>query len=218
MKDAERRRGRPRAYDPDLALARARDVFWDVGFAASSLDALGEAMAMNRPSLYHAFGDKERLYLTTLERYRDQSLAAMREALDPGRPLADGLRTVYARSIAIYLAGDKGARGCFLIGTAATESVGSPGVRRILGDSLRAFDQVLEERFRIARKRGEIDERADPALLARLASAVMHSLAVRARAGDKRDVLEGIAEAGLRMIIPSPRPSPARKRDRGIRG
>ena len=51
-----KRRGRPRAYEPELALARALDVFWKDGFAATSLDDLSAATGMNRPSLYGAFG------------------------------------------------------------------------------------------------------------------------------------------------------------------
>ena len=76
MADASKRKGRPRAYDPDTALDRAMRVFWDAGFASSWLDELGAAMSMNRPSVYGAFGDKESLYLKTLERYRDRSLEA----------------------------------------------------------------------------------------------------------------------------------------------
>ncbi|MGE5163663.1 MAG: helix-turn-helix domain-containing protein, partial [Sphingobacteriales bacterium] len=53
-----RRRGRPRAYNPDTALARAADVFWRNGYDGTSLDDLVAATGMNRPSLYAAFGDK----------------------------------------------------------------------------------------------------------------------------------------------------------------
>ena len=62
MTDPPKRMGRPRTYDRDTALEQARQVFWDAGYASSSLDALGAAMAMSRPSLYGAFGDKEALY------------------------------------------------------------------------------------------------------------------------------------------------------------
>ena len=54
--------------------ARARQsratLFWNVAMPATSLDDLGAATGMNRPSLYAAFGDKRDLYLKTLERYR----------------------------------------------------------------------------------------------------------------------------------------------------
>jgi len=200
MNETTGKRGRPRSFDAEEVLTRARDVFWAGGFAGSSLDDLGAAMAMNRPSLYNAFGDKAALYLTTLKRYRQESLALIERTLDPALPLAEGFRRVYGKAIASYLAGDAGARGCFLIGTAATEAVGNAEVRRMLHDSLADFEQAFAARFRLARTQGEIAGDADPLLLARLASAVLHSLAVRARAGETRAVLESIAEAGVRMI------------------
>ena len=58
---APKRRGRPRGYEPEVALARALDVFWKDGFAATSLDDLSAATGMNRPSLYGAFGDKREI-------------------------------------------------------------------------------------------------------------------------------------------------------------
>jgi AcrR family transcriptional regulator len=199
MSDTPRKRGRPPAYDPDTALAGARDVFWSTGYEASSLDELSAAMAMNRPSVYGAFGDKETLYLKALARYRDDSVVAMREALDPVRPLRDGLARVYAKAIETYLAGPQ-ARGCFLIGTATTEAVGKDAVRDILRDSLRSFDRVIEDRMKLAVKRGELGPKAKPAALAAVASAIMHSLAVRARAGEPRAVLEALARAGVDLI------------------
>src|SRR5690348_9009597 len=177
-KPAEKRgRGRPRAFDPEAALGQAREVFWDAGYAASSLDELSDAMQLNRPSVYAAFGDKETLYLETLGRYRDAGAAAMVTALDPKRPLQEGVREVYAGALALYFANKPAPRGCFLIGTAATESVRNPKVRDVLGKSLSRFDHLFEARFKTAREAGEIARDADPAMLARLASSVMFSLA-----------------------------------------
>ncbi len=196
----EKKRGRPRAYDPELALRHARDVFWNAGFAGSSLDQLSEATAMNRPSLYAAFGDKEALYLKTLENYRVQSRAALAKALAADRPLKEGIAAVYAIAINFYLAGQQGARGCYLIGTASSQAVLRPAVRDLLRESLDDFDKVIEDRIRLGIERGEARADADPVALARLASAVMHSLAIRARAGEDRPTLEAMAKSGLEMI------------------
>ena len=64
------RRGRPRAFEPETALAQAMDVFWRDGFAATSLDDVSAATGLNRPSLYGAFGDKRALYLQAYGQYR----------------------------------------------------------------------------------------------------------------------------------------------------
>lgn len=192
------KRGRPIEYDPKIALNRARDVFWATGFAASSLDALSEATKMNRPSLFGAFGDKEALYIATLEQYRDDSVAALTQMLSGARPLRKELADVYAASIDSYLA--DAARGCLLIGTASVEAVQRPAVRRVLGESLTAFNAVLEQRLRKAAAEGELDKDTDAAALAAIASAVMHSLAVRARAGEPRKTLDKLAKTAIDLI------------------
>src|SRR2546427_11128950 len=74
---APRRRGRPRAYQPEIALGKALDLFRKDGFAATSLDDLSAATGMNRPSLYGAFGDKRELYIKSYARYRADARAAM---------------------------------------------------------------------------------------------------------------------------------------------
>ncbi len=72
-----KRRGRPRAYQPEIALGKALELFRKGGFAATSLDDLSAATGMNRPSLYGAFGDKRELYIKSYQRYRDDARAAM---------------------------------------------------------------------------------------------------------------------------------------------
>src|SRR5215472_8400576 len=129
-------RGRPRAYDAEEALAQARDAFWDGGYTGTSLDDLSDATGMNRPSLYGAFGDKRALYLETLDRYRELGREAMKEELSYQLPLADALRRVFARAISIYAAGRHGARGCYLVGTAATESVLDQEIRSVFAAGL----------------------------------------------------------------------------------
>src|SRR5437899_228364 len=47
---APRRRGRPRAFEPETALAKVMDVFWQDGFAATSLDDLSAATGLNGAS------------------------------------------------------------------------------------------------------------------------------------------------------------------------
>ena len=75
--EAPKRRGRPRAYQPEIALGKALDLFRKDGFAATSLDDLSAATGMNRPSLYGAFGDKRELYIKSYQRYRADARAAM---------------------------------------------------------------------------------------------------------------------------------------------
>ncbi len=199
-----RKRGRPRAYDPDAALAQALGVFWRSGYAATSLDELSAATRMNRPSLYAAFGDKHALYGTLIERYRAMARAAMAEALAPDRPLREGLRRVYDAALSIYFGGGEEPRGCFMIGTAVTEAASDRAVRTSLNQGLREIDDAFEARLRLAREQGELAPGADPTALAKLASAALYFLAIRSRAGEPRAVLNQTANAAITLICGAP--------------
>jgi TetR/AcrR family transcriptional regulator, copper-responsive repressor len=205
QKSTKRPRGRPKAYEPERALAQVTDAFWLAGFSATSLDDLSTATGMNRPSLYAAFGDKRALYLKTLELYVERGRQGIEEALGGDGSAADALRRVYARALSLYLPPEGGARGCFLIGTAATEAMSDGKVKHVLAEGLQKFDRAFEARLSRAQAEGELDLRADPARLAKIASAVLHTLAIRSRAGDSRASLEAIAEQAVEMISGSGR-------------
>ncbi len=207
MSEPSRPRGRPRAYDPDKALRQATDAFWEAGYSATSLDALSTATGMNRPSLYAAFGDKEALYVRALEQQGQRSAGQLVAVLAPPKRLRDGLRDAYQGALGLYLAGAHGPRGCFLVGTAGAESVTHPRVREVLAAALRSFDRAFEDRFVVARADGELGPDGDLAALAGLASGVLHTLALRARAGEPRAVLDGIAAAAVDLIAGPPAPA-----------
>jgi AcrR family transcriptional regulator len=194
------RRGRPRAYDADTALKRATDTFWRTGYSGTSLDSIAAATGMNPPSLYAAFGNKRALYLEALTHYWELSLAATREALAQDRPLAESLMAAYEAALSIYFSGRGPARGCFVIGTAVTETVDDPDIRKSVAAGLRLIDADFEARFSAARDKGELKDDADPAALAILASATMHSIAVRVRAGTPRAELREMARKAVSVI------------------
>ena len=198
------RRGRPRAYDAEAALKRATETFWRTGYSGTSLDSIAAATGMNPPSLYAAFGNKRALYLEALARYWEISLAATREALAEDRPLGESLMLAYEAALSIYFSGKGSARGCFVIGTAVTEAGEDPEIRKSVAAGLRMIDADFEARLRTARDRGELKDDADPAALAILASATMHSIAIRARAGTPRAELREIARKAVSVICGYP--------------
>jgi AcrR family transcriptional regulator len=196
-------RGRPRAYDPQTALARAADTFWRAGYAATSLDDLAAATGMNRPSLYAAFGDKRELYLKTLEHYRDAYRVLARQTLADDPPLRVFLKRFYDAALDLYLAGEDGPRGCYSIGTAATVAMVDADVRAFLAESMRSTDAFLKSRIDRAIERREIPRDADPVALAYLATATMHTIAIRSRAGVPRKELDALVDAAINVICPA---------------
>jgi TetR/AcrR family transcriptional regulator, copper-responsive repressor len=203
---AKRPRGRPRAYDPSAALQRAQETFWAQGYSRASLDDLAAATGMNRPSLYAAFGDKQALYLKALEDYWEQSLLATGKLLSHDEPLAAALMRVYDAALALYYPAEGPPRGCFGINTAAVEAVAEPRIRFAFESGLRRLDREFERRIALSAERGELPKNADPQALADLVSAILHTLAIRARYGATRDELRHLAGRTLAHILQSPEP------------
>lgn len=117
-------------------------------------------------------------------------------------PVREAFAAVYDAALSLYLSGDGEARGCFLIGTAAVEAVDGPDIRAALKEGLDEVDAAFRGRLVLARQKGELPADSDPEALALLASATLYSLAVRARAGYARPVLDSVVRAGLDAIAP----------------
>jgi AcrR family transcriptional regulator len=195
-----KRRGRPRGYEPEVALAKALDLFRKDGFAGTSLDDLSAATGMNRPSLYGAFGDKRELYIKTYQRYRADARAAMADIFKVELPIRKRLRRIYDIALDIYLSGEAGPRGCFTVMTAASEAVADPEIRAMVLEGFGELDKAFAICFRRAKETGELPASADPEMLAQMASATVHTIAIRARARVPRKQLEAIVRGAIDLM------------------
>jgi TetR/AcrR family transcriptional repressor of nem operon len=109
--------GRPKEFDPEVAVDRALDVFWDSGYEAASVEDLSNAIGIGRRSLYDTFGSKHDLYLRALDRYRERNWAGLVGPLADNGPARSGIRRVL---ISVYEAAleDPRRRGCFFVNAA----------------------------------------------------------------------------------------------------
>jgi AcrR family transcriptional regulator len=190
-------RGRPRSFDTDHVLDSVRDIFWKNGYSGTSMDQLAAASGLHKPSLYGAFGDKRRLYLTTLERYLTEARAVFGAALL--RPkLQDCLDELAGQAIFIFTRG--GPNGCFMMTTAVPEANGDAEISAMVRAAMEEFDQALASRFRYAIGSGELPETADAEALAMIVSASHYDLSARARAGYSVAELRSLADRTNRLV------------------
>lgn len=200
MQDVTKRRGRPPAYERRTALGAIRDVFWDHGYSATSLEAIAEAAGMNRPSLYAAFGDKRSMYLEAFEAATAELAPALGEALRrPG--LQAALAAFFDAAIRAYLEGAGGPRGCFVVCTATVEMLKDAEVRDRVRGAIEATEKAIEARVQKAVTAGEVRPGIEPAIVAAMATALLHSIAVRARAGVGEEELRSLIDKSLDRLL-----------------
>lgn len=140
--NTSRPRGRPRRFDPEQAVATAQRLFHARGYDAVTVADLTEALGINPPSFYAAFGSKADLYARTLCRYTGSEGVPLAEILRPGRPVAEALSAVLEEAARRYCA-DPAAAGCLVIeGTHCNDPEARTAARALTAateDTIRSF-------------------------------------------------------------------------------
>ena len=200
-----RKRGRPRAFDPDVVLETVLEMFWMRGFANTSLDDISAATGVSRPSLAATFGDKEALYLKAMERYRNGISDKLDEVLQcTGKDgtLRDIINRYFDIMISSYTGETEECLGCAFMCTALNEAPRHESIMSVLQGTIEEFDSRFERFFTKAQEMGHIGSNQDPKVMSQMITSLTSSLAVRARAGASRTDLKAIVDATTSFLFP----------------
>jgi AcrR family transcriptional regulator len=190
-------RGRPRAFDRDVALRTAMKLFWTKGYEATSISDLTEALGIGVKSLYAAFGSKDELYAEALRCYTSSyehlTLGRFREA----RTARDAARAYLIDTAAAITGADSDLpRGC-MVNLGSVGSDGHDALRELMRAARSDAFALLSERLERAVGEGELPTFVDVAKLARYLQTVQSGMAIRARDGASRAELEASAELAM---------------------
>lgn len=195
---------RPREFDVDQTLERALQVFWAKGYEAASLDDLCDSTGLGRSSLYAAFGDKQGLYLSAIERYEAAALGRIEAALASRASPLDGIAAFVERLIDDIAAGP-GRRGCFLGNCAAELARQDRTVAAQLRRSLERVQNKFRDVLQLAKAAGQIDDDADIDALAAYLVSGIQGLRLIGKVNPDRAVLQNIAKVMLGSLDHSDR-------------
>lgn len=201
-------RGRPREFDPDLALDAAMRVFWERGYEATSMSDLVTATGLNRASLYAAFGDKEALFLSVLTRYGEtftaRPISALAEFDDP----FDAVSHFLSRT-AEHLTDARLPRGCLFANAIAEGGGSSDLIGRAVADGAARLETALYEVLRAGQSRGRLARDADARALARFYAGVAQGMALIAKVSADPSFVRDIATTAMTAWPPAPARPPA---------
>jgi AcrR family transcriptional regulator len=202
VKDADNRgMAGTKQFDEDEVLDRALLLFWRRGFGATSMQDVAQATGVLRGSLYHAYGDKQALFLRVFGRYRARYLASLRELL--AAPTAEEALRRYLRfaiDMVTAVDDDEVTRGCLTTKTATDETAMDDAIRAALRGLLDDAQAMLADRLAQPDAAGRLA--LPPAAAARLITTTTRGMVVLERV--YRDVaqLEAVADDVLRLLFP----------------
>ncbi len=189
-------RGRPRGFDRREALERAMRLFWSKTYEGASLTDLTDAMGINAPSLYAAFGSKEQLFREAVEHYAEhhgiEIWRALEETPDPRTAIE---RFLLATAQAYSMPGEP--RGCLIVLGAQHGTEGTNAAHRELRGRRRDNLRQLADRLARAVAEGELAENFPVREAAAFYLSVQTGMSVLARDGADRSTLEAVARAAM---------------------
>jgi AcrR family transcriptional regulator len=189
-------RGRPRAFDRDLALRHAMEVFWTKGYDNASLADLTSAMGINSPSLYAAFGSKEALFQEAAMLYGRLEGADIWNAIEEAPTAKEAISGFLHSTAAAFTQPGKPA-GCLIVLGALHSSDSSEGVCSALRAMRAENVAMLRRRLDNAIASGELSADLDTESIAVFYITVQQGMSIQARDGASRETLLVIADSAM---------------------
>lgn len=191
--------GRPKQFDPELAVEQAMQVFWRKGYASTTPQDLVDALGIGKGSLYNAFGSKHALFERALKLYRESQADALAELLARPGPVKERLRTTLT-FIAEMNLGDPDRRGCLAVNTAAELASSDPQanelVSRMFDRTEQAFRAVIDE----GQRTGEISSERNAQAIGSLMLNTVVGLQLLSKTANGPDRLARVIDALLETL------------------
>ena len=193
--------GRPREFDRDVALRRARDLFWERGYEGVSMSDLTERLGLASARIYAAFGSKEDLFREAIKHYENAEGGFVDRAFAEGPTVVGGMERMFRGAIELYTR-RTGPRGCMVVLSATNYAKENDSLSHFLAGHRRLRTASIARKIRQGIDSGELRPELDPDVLGDLYATTLHGIAIQAKDGVSRKRLLACIPALLSLLKP----------------
>ncbi|MFI8146849.1 TetR/AcrR family transcriptional regulator [Acinetobacter sp. ABJ_C5_2] len=190
--------GRPREFDREEALVKARDFFWLHGYEGTSMSDLVEVLGIASARIYKAFGSKEALFREAVNHYENNEGNFALNALKQ-KNIKDAINQLFQDALALYTQTNH-SYGCMVVSAASVLGEENQAVLEWMKAQRIARGQSLIDRFVQAKSDGQLVAEADPKILGQYYALVLHGLSVQARDGYSKEELATVISFALQNL------------------
>jgi len=145
--------GRPIAYNREHILATAKNLFWQEGYAGTSLDKLTRSMGISKSTFYNVFKSKDDLFTLCLTDYGKSFFKQILQFVMERPSTLNALKEFYIESATGKL---KNANGCFLVSAANELGATHPKLSTLTNEMLKLTQNTLKTTLELAVRKGEL--------------------------------------------------------------
>ncbi|WP_394823087.1 TetR/AcrR family transcriptional regulator [Pendulispora albinea] len=189
-------RGRPRAFDRDVALRQAMQIFWERGYEGTSVADLTDAIGITKPSLYAAFGCKEELFREAVALYDALEGGDPMRALQGGRTAREAVEEMLRSNVKGFT-DPKKPSGCMIVLAATLGTPENKEVRDFLVKCRQDSLDAIRARMDRGVSDGDLPKRTDTKALATFYTTILEGLSIRARDGSSLETLRTVVDCAM---------------------
>ena len=172
-------RGRPPKFNKNQALEQALDVFCRKGYEATSITDITDALGINRPSMYAAFGNKEDLFAKALAHYVQWPIAYLGDVLSE-KTSREVVRQMLLKTVDL-LTSEERPRGCLVILSSISSELESAGIQGKIIEALQQNELRYKARFDQAIQEGDLPPDTDSCGLAKYVTTLLKACQYKRR-------------------------------------
>ncbi|AGJ87462.1 TetR/AcrR family transcriptional regulator [Raoultella ornithinolytica] len=184
--------GRPREFDREHALLKARNLFWRQGYEGTSMSDLVAELGIASARIYKAFGSKEQLFRQAIAHYESQEGGFADRAFAAENNVQEAIKKMLVDAVRLYSQAEL-PRGCMVVASAASVSAENDEIKTWLAEHRLQRTQQIIDRLRQAVDNGELPDTTDADSLGDYFAVFLHGLSVQAR--------DGVSEARLLAAV-----------------
>lgn len=190
--------GRPREFDREEALHKAKEVFWQRGYEGTSLSDLVAALGIASARIYAAFGSKENLFREAIALYLAEEGAFADAALSESDTRL-AVRQLLVNAVENYTRDDR-PHGCMVVLSLTNYGRDNEEIMAWLAGHRRERIDGIVQRIRQGVQSGDLPENTDIQALGDYVATLFHGISIQARDGVSRVRLMAMTDIAMHMF------------------
>lgn len=177
-------------FNRDDVIEKAKNLYWEKGYHATSMRNLQDVVDMRPGSIYAAFGNKDNLFKEALNRYAEEGAANLANSIAQEKTVIAGLKR-FIHSVTVCSKGTAPSGICMVVKTIGELTQNdSPDLLAHATSILERVESSFVKTFQQAINNGEISSDKDPAELARYFQIQVIGLRTYAQVSNDTDAVE----------------------------
>lgn len=189
---------RTKSFDQTEVLKKIQKLFQDKGFNGTSVDDLVNASGLSRSSLYDTFGDKESLYIASLELYRAQNTAELVEKINQSTDARKTITEIFDYILTDSRNSDR--LGCLMVNTAIELAPHEKKIAKAVDENMTVFQDAMIKLIRKAQAKGEVSKTYSPESLSTMILTAINGLRVAEKWGTEEKTYKRVKELILSLL------------------